>query len=139
MQDKILVVWSNYYRDLADKHLKSCKEVLDNANLAYDVEKVEAGTYELPLVISQFNHHKPYAGYLPLGLLLKGNTDHYEFIWEHVKECFIKFALDGIAIGNGIICAPSMELINERVDNNSRVQEAVNALAYLTSLNHKFK
>ncbi|MFV0820191.1 6,7-dimethyl-8-ribityllumazine synthase [Legionella micdadei] len=136
--DKILVVWSNYYQDLAQKQLDSCLYLLTQAKYDYEVETVEAGTYEIPAVIRYYQHNKPYAGYLPLSLLLKGSTDHYEFIWEHVKECFIKFAMEGVFIGNGIISAPSMKILTERVENRERVKEAFHALDYLIRLKTKF-
>lgn len=138
-KNKILVVWSNYYKDLAKQQLDSCLTLLNQSEYEYSVETVEAGTYEIPAVIQYYQRNNPYDGYLPLGLLLKGSTDHYEFIWEHVKECFIKFAMDGVLIGNGIISAPSMELMTKRVENHERVEEAMRALDYLLRLKNKFK
>jgi len=137
-KDKILVVWSDYYRDLAKKQLDSCLTCLGQSGYDYAVETVEAGTYEIPAVIRHYHRHDPHAGYLPLSLLLKGSTDHYEFIWEHVKECFIKFAMDGIFIGNAIISAPSMDVMVARVENHERVEEAVRALDYLLRFKTKF-
>lgn len=128
---KILVAWSNYYADLAEKQLESCIERLKKSPYDYQVERVEAGTYEIPTVIQYYAKHKPFDAYIPLSLLLKGSTDHYEFIWEHVKECFIQFAMQGILLGNGIISAPNMEVLTTRVDNGERVQEAYNAVDYL--------
>lgn len=138
-KNKILVVWSNYYKDLAKQQLDSCLTLLNQSEYEYSVETVEAGTYEIPVVIQYYHRNNPYDGYLPLGLLLKGSTDHYEFIWEHVKECFIKFAMDGVLIGNGIISAPSMEVMTKRVENHERVEEALRALDYLIRLKDKFK
>jgi 6,7-dimethyl-8-ribityllumazine synthase len=136
-KNKILVVWSNYYQDLAKKQLEGCLHILDNSNYEYAVETVEAGTYELPAVIQYYQQNSPYDGYLPLSLLLKGSTDHYEFIWEHVKECFIQFAMNGVLIGNGIISAPSMEVMTIRVENHERTQEAYRALDYLIQLKQR--
>lgn len=138
-KNKILVVWSNYYKDLAKQQLESCLTLLNQSEYEYRIETVEAGTYEIPVVIQYYHRHNPYDGYLPLGLLLKGSTDHYEFIWEHVKECFIQFAMDGVLIGNGIISAPSMEVMIKRVENHERVEEALRALDYLIRLKEKFK
>ena len=130
----ILIVWSNYYGDLAKKQLDSCLSYLNKTSYQYTVETVDAGVYEIPAVIQYYHHHHPYNGYLPLGLLLKGSTDHYEFIWEHIKECFIKFTLDGLMIGNGIITAPTKELLTSRVEHHERVEEAIRALDYLIKL-----
>jgi 6,7-dimethyl-8-ribityllumazine synthase len=138
-KNRILVVWSNYYQDLAKKQLDSCLKILNNSEYEYAIETVEAGTYEIPAVIQYYQQKNPYDGYLALGLLLKGSTDHYEFIWEHVKECFIQFAMNGVLIGNGIVSVPSMELMISRVENHERVEEAFRALDYLLRLKEKFK
>ncbi|WP_367606821.1 6,7-dimethyl-8-ribityllumazine synthase [Legionella sp. W05-934-2] len=130
-QSNLLIVWSNYYNDLAEKQLETCLSKLKQYPYHYQVETVEAGTYEIPTVITHYHRTNPFDAYLPLSLLLKGKTDHYEFIWEHVKACFIKFTLDGLLLGNGIITAPSMEVLQERVENGERVQEAINAVDYL--------
>lgn len=131
---KILIVWSNYYGDLAEKQLASCLNLFKSSEYEYQIETVDAGTYEIPTVIQYFHKHNPFDGYLPLSLLLKGKTDHYEFIWEHVKECFVQFSMNGLMIGNGIISAPNMELLCERVENGERVKEAFQAISYLMQL-----
>lgn len=128
---KILVVWSNYHKGLADRQLESCLELLNKSAYEYKVEEVKAGTYEIPSVIHYYNRHDPYDAYIPLSLLLKGKTDHYEFIWEHVKDCFIRFTMDGLLIGNGIISAPTMEVMISRVENKERSKEAFDAVDYL--------
>jgi 6,7-dimethyl-8-ribityllumazine synthase len=130
-QSKILVIWSNYHKDLAEQQLESCLRLLRNSDYGFAVETVNAGTYEIPAVIHYYHLNSPFDGYIPLSLLLKGRTDHYEFIWEHVKECFIKFTLQGILLGNGIISAPTEELLISRVENGERSQEAFNAVDYL--------
>lgn len=128
---KILVVWSNYHKGLAEEQLESCLQLLRPSEYDFHVETVMAGTYEIPTVIQYYNLNKPYDGYIPLSLLLKGGTDHYEFIWEHVKDCFIKFALDGLLIGNGIISAPNIDLLTSRVKSGERSKEAFRAVDYL--------
>lgn len=133
----LLIVWSNYYPDFAQKQLETCLSKLKHYDYDYQIETVEAGTYEIPAVIQHYHRVQAFDGYLPLSLLLKGSTDHYEFIWEHVKECFIKFALDGLTIGNGIISAPNMDILKERVENGERTEEAIHAVDYLIKLKNK--
>lgn len=128
---KILVVWSNYHKGLAEQQLESCLTLLRKSDYDFSVETVEAGTYEIPTVMHYYHHNKPFDGYIPLSLLLKGGTDHYEFIWEHVKDCFIKFSMEGLLIGNGIISAPNRDLLISRVESGERSQEAFNAVDYL--------
>lgn len=131
---KVLIVWSNYYKELADKQLSNCLTLSKQFDYEYKVETVEAGTYEIPFVIQYYHEHNPFDAYIPLSLLLKGSTDHYEFIWEHVKACFIQFAMKGIVLGNGIISAPTMDVLTARVNNNERSEEALRAVDYLMRL-----
>ncbi len=139
LKNKILVVWSNYYTDLATQQLDHCLHLLNQAGYQHTVERVEAGTYEIPAVIQQYHQHHPYDGYLPLGLLLKGSTDHYEFILDHLKACFTTLTLDGLLIGNGIISAPNLDCLTERVNHHERTKEAIRALRYLIGLKEKIK
>lgn len=136
---KILVVWSNYYENLAEKQLASCLALLKTSNYDYKVEKVDAGTYEIPAVMQYYHQHAPFDGYIPLSLLLQGSTDHYAFIWEHVKDCFIQFAMNGLMLGNGIIAAPSMDLLTARVEQGERVKEAFDAVNYLIQFKSSFR
>ncbi len=137
-KSKILVVWSNYHKGLAEQQLESCLTLLKSSHYEYKVETVHAGTYEIPSVIRYYHLHNPFDGYIPLSLLLKGGTDHYEFIWEHVKECFIRFAMEGIVIGNGILSAPNMDLLVSRLKTGERSIEAFNAVDYLIKLKNRF-
>lgn len=135
---KILIVWSNYYESLAEKQLASCVALLEKANYEFKIETVDAGTYEIPAVMQYYHLNNPFDGYIPLSLLLKGSTDHYEFIWSHIKECFIKFTLEGLAFGNGVISAPDFEILTSRVENQERVKEAFQAVDYLIRFKEKF-
>jgi len=132
----VLVVWSNYYQGLAEKQLERCMQCLKHSDYAYQVETVKAGTYEIPAVIHHYNYHHHFDAYLPLSLLLKGVTDHYEFILDHIKTSFTQFALDGLVIGNGIISAPNLEVLTNRVEEGERVKEAYKAINYLINLQH---
>ena len=131
---KILIVCSDYYKELAEKQLASCVKIVEQSPYQYQIERFDAGTYEIPAVIQHYDRTSPFDAYIPLGLLLKGTTDHYEFIWEHVKECFIQFTLNGLILGNGIISAASMDVLTARVDKAERVQEAFNAVDSLLKL-----
>lgn len=136
-KQKILVVWSNYYADLAQIQLDHMLALLAQSPYDYSLEPVDAGVYEIPAVIQYFEANRPYQAYLPLGLLLKGDTDHYEFIWQHLKDCFIQFTMRGVMFGNGVISAPNIEALRARVVSGERAQEAYRAVDYLLRLSTK--
>lgn len=136
-KQKILVLWSNYHKELAEQQLESCVSLLKASPYEYQIETIEAGTYEIPVVMGYYHRNDPFDAYIPLSLLLKGDTDHYEFIWEHVKECFIQFSMQGLLMGNGIISAPTPELLKSRVESGKRSKEAFNAVDYLIRFKNK--
>lgn len=138
-QPKILIACSNYYKNLAEKHLANCLKYLECFDYDCRIEIIEAGAYEIPAVIQYYHQRQPFDGYISLGLLLKGQTDHYEFIWQHIKECFIQFTLNGLIIGNGVITASSKDILTARVENGERVEEAVDAVDYLIRLSKRLK
>ncbi|MCA9509017.1 MAG: 6,7-dimethyl-8-ribityllumazine synthase [Myxococcales bacterium] len=134
---RILIVWSNYHHALAEEQLEGCLKLLQNSKYTFEIETVRAGCYEIPSVIRTYQKQKPFDAYIALGLLLKGETDHYEFIFQHVKDCFLKFSMDGLLIGNGIISAPNSELLTKRVKSAERTLEAFNAVDYLLDFHNR--
>tara|TARA_Y100001970_G_C13658464_1_gene567109 strand:- start:339 stop:521 length:183 start_codon:yes stop_codon:yes gene_type:complete len=52
MNDKILIVVSNYYNEISDNLLEGAKEILQDNKFEYDI--IEApGCYEIPLLIKK--------------------------------------------------------------------------------------
>jgi 6,7-dimethyl-8-ribityllumazine synthase len=137
LKGHILIAWSNYYTDLSEKPLLQCIDLLKKLSYEYTVETIHAGSYEIPAVIQSYDQYHPFDGYIPLALLVKGQTDHYEFIWSHLQHCFTEFALKGLCIGNAVITAPSLHILTERIVQGERIQEAVQAVDYLIQLKNK--
>jgi 6,7-dimethyl-8-ribityllumazine synthase len=135
----ILIVYSDYYKELAEIQLSQCIELLKPSKHAHAVEHVEAGCYEIPAVIRYYHQVQPFDAYIALGLLLQGSTDHYDFIWQHIKDCFTQLTLQGLFIGNGIISASHRDLMTERVMQGERVHEAFRAVDYFVQLQKKLK
>lgn len=136
-KNTVLIVWSNYYQELAQQQLDHCLTLLKTSPYDYQIETLNAGTYEIPAVIQHFQAKNAFDAYIPLSLLLKGSTDHYDFIWEHVKDCFTQLTLNGVIIGNAIISAPTLEILTTRVEQGERVKEAFRAVDYLLQLKQK--
>ena len=138
---KILVVSSNTHKNLASKQLENCLSLIKKSHLDYQVEIVEAGTYEIPFVINSYDRKQPFDGYIALGLILKTNIDHYNFIISHIKDCFTHFSLNNIAVGNGIISGSNLEELDIKLDSHdpclSAYQSAFDAIDYLIKLKNK--
>lgn len=135
---KILILSSRVHENLAEKQLSHCLEVAKKSTHEIQIEKVAAGTYELPFVIQAYHKQNPFDGYIALGLVLKANLDHYEYIMSHIKTCFTQFALQNIAVGSGIITGIDLQDLANKIDNPdpcvSAYASAFQAVNYLINL-----
>ncbi|QMT59085.1 MULTISPECIES: 6,7-dimethyl-8-ribityllumazine synthase [unclassified Legionella] len=138
---KILIISSGIHKDLASEQLELCTTLVKNAGYAYQVELLQAGTYEIPFVINTYHQKNPFDGYIALGLILKANLDHYNNIMSHIRYCFTQFALNDIIVGNGIITGASIEELSENIRSanpcHSAYPSAVNAVDCLIKLKNK--
>jgi 6,7-dimethyl-8-ribityllumazine synthase len=138
---KILIISSNIHKPLATRQLEHCLDIVKQSKHSYQVEIASAGTYEIPFIINSYHRDNPFDGYIALGLILKTNRDHFEYIMHHIQECFTSFALNHIPVGNGIISGGSFEELTEKVDSsdscNSGYHSAFHAVDYLIGLQKK--
>ncbi len=119
MNGRILVVSSNVHQELSQKQLDKCLTLIKASHYHYEVETVNAGTYEIPFVIQTYHNTKPFDAYIALGLILKSNTYHYEYIAQHINYCFTQFSLAGIIVGNGIVTGDSVEALSVSLDSDN--------------------
>lgn len=135
---KILIISSNIHKELAPKQLANCVELVKKTPHDFQVELLESGIYEIPFVINTWHKKKPFDAYIALGLVLKTNMDHYEYIMSHVRNCLTHFALNNIIVGNGIISGVSSDELASKIDNPdpciSAFPSAVNAVNCLIQL-----
>ena len=100
MKYKILIVSSNYYKDISKNLLRSTIESLK--------EKVETkiievpGSFEIPVIISKYISE--YDGFIALGCIIKGETPHFDFISQSITNAIMELSINfKKPIGNGII------------------------------------
>ncbi len=121
---KILVISSNVHKELSHKQLENCLALIKQSQHEHQVEILEAGSYEIPFVINTYHHNNPFDGYIALGLVMKTNLDHYDYIMSHIKNCFTQFAINHIAVGNGIITGSTLDELATKIDSQDPCQSA---------------
>ncbi|NTU76573.1 MAG: 6,7-dimethyl-8-ribityllumazine synthase [Alphaproteobacteria bacterium] len=144
----VMVIESRFYDDVADKLLEGVKAVLERAGTTYDVHAVP-GTLEIPAAISyavkalNFDAmRRRYDGYVALGCVLKGETQHDEIVAHESAHGLQKLALQHtLAIGTGILTCGTIDQAMERADpaRQDRGGAAAEACLRLIELKRHFR
>lgn len=120
----ILIISSGIHKQLAAEQLERCLALVKNTDYHYQVELLQAGTYEIPFVINAYQQKKMFDAYIALGLILKADLDHYTHIMTHIRYSFTQFALSNIIVGNGIICGSTVEELSEKIRSSNPCSSA---------------
>ena len=100
---KILIINSNYYRNISNNLVLSAKNILNKEGFNISIIEVP-GVYEVPAAIRK--NIKNFDGFVALGCVIKGKTPHFNLICSSIFNAILKLTIDfNKPIGNGIITA----------------------------------
>ena len=83
MSKKVLIVEARFYEDMADALAEGAIAVLDGAGISHERVAVP-GVLEVPVAIKYAAETNNYDGYVALGVVIRGETTHYEIV---CNEC----------------------------------------------------
>ena len=102
MSKNILIVEARFYEDMADALAEGAAAILDEAGCTYERIAVP-GVLEVPVAIKQAAQTGLFDGYVALGVVIRGETTHYEIVCNESARGLMDLGLrDELAIGNGI-------------------------------------
>ena len=90
MKKKILIVASDYYKDITNSLVKGAKKSLNSDKLKVSIITVP-GTFEIPFAL--IKNIKKYDGFLALGCVIKGETPHFDFICKSTFDAIISISI----------------------------------------------
>ncbi|MBX3481726.1 MAG: 6,7-dimethyl-8-ribityllumazine synthase [Caulobacter sp.] len=105
---RILIVEGRFYDDLSDELLRGATEAITAYGAVCDVITVP-GALEIPGVIAlaEEGGRGPagvrYDGYVALGVVIRGETYHFEIVSNESCRGVMDLTLRGLPIGNGIL------------------------------------
>lgn len=140
---RILIVEARFYQDIADELVKGAIAALKDAGVEFDRVEVP-GALEIPAAIaiaSQRTDGEPYAGYIALGCVIRGETSHYDYVCGESARGLQDLALwEGLSIGNGILTVENRDQAWARaaVDKKNKGKDAVQAALALVALKRRF-
>lgn len=132
----LLIVRAPYYREVVDGLLDGASRILRQAGATFEVLDV-AGAYELPQAIRiALRGSKRFDGFVALGCILKGETDHYDFLCHATMQGMMNLALQyGIATGTGLLTVHTIEQARARSGQDGHNKGAEAAAAALLQIN----
>jgi 6,7-dimethyl-8-ribityllumazine synthase len=137
----VLIVEARFYEDIADQLAKGAIAVLDESGISYTRHSVP-GAFELPAAIGFAvraieSDAVPFDGFLALGCVILGETDHYEHICRETSHGLMNLALThGLALGFGLLTCQNYEQARVRaaVDGKNKGAEAARACVRMMEL-----
>jgi 6,7-dimethyl-8-ribityllumazine synthase len=128
----LLVVRAPYYREVIEGMEWGATEILRQAGATHEVLDV-AGSFELPQAISlAVRAGAAFDGYVALGCIVRGGTDHYDYICRGTIDGLMRVALaHGLALGSGVLTVHSIEQATARSGRDGFNKGAEAAVAAL--------
>jgi len=107
---KILVISAPYYRQVVDGMMAAAREIFAQANADFTTVEV-AGAYELPQALAiAVRADRKFDGYIALGCVVRGETDHYDFICGSAMSGLMQVATDhAICLGTALLTVDTLE------------------------------
>mgnify|MGYP001340061913 CR=1 FL=1 len=129
MKKKICIAVANYYPNISMNLIKGASKILKiNSIKNYKIIKVP-GIFELPFLIAKKINQ--YDGFIALGCVIKGQTQHFELISKSTINALMKLTITyKKPIGNGIITCNNRKQAAERshLKKNNKGEEAAKAV-----------
>ena len=125
-QYKFLIVASTFYPKITEGLLKGAVTELKRLKFNYDVFRVN-GSLEIPVQIAILLKRKKYDAVIAVGCIIKGKTDHYEFIANAITNSLLSISVKNrIPVSNTVLTCSSIKQATERSSKKlNRAKEAV--------------
>jgi 6,7-dimethyl-8-ribityllumazine synthase len=132
----LLVVRAPYYTQIVDGLRDGAVRMIAEAGATSDVIDI-AGALELAAAIRfAVRGTRKYDGYVALGCVVKGETDHYDHVCREAMAGLTQVALMfGLALGNGLLTVHSEAQALERAGADGHNKGAEAAAAALLQIN----
>ena len=98
----ILIVEARFYQHLNDLLLDGARAAIEAAGHSHDTITVP-GALEVPGAIALASESGRYDAYVALGVVIRGETYHFEIVAGESARGLMALTMDGLAVGNGIL------------------------------------
>ena len=136
---KLLIVEARFYDHLNDMLIAGARGALDAAGHKHETITVP-GALEIPGAIALAAESGRYDAFVAIGVVIRGETYHFEIVAGESARGIMALTMDGIAVGNGILTVENEAQAIVRADpaQNDKGGEAAKAALALLDLRQRF-
>ena len=133
----ILIVEARFYEHLNDLLLDGARAAIESAGHSHETVTVP-GALEVPGAIALAADH--YDAFVAIGVVIRGETYHFEIVAGESARALMAMTLDGLAIGNGILTTENeaQALTRARRTEKDKGGEAAKAAIRMLELQQRF-
>jgi 6,7-dimethyl-8-ribityllumazine synthase len=131
---KIGVIASRWNSAVTDKLLSGAVTGLQEGDIEYEVVRVP-GAFEIPLMALKMAESGDYDGLIALGVVIKGETLHYEMICRACVDGILKVTLDTrVPIAFEVLMVDDVSKAKSRASDNMKENKGHMAVAVVTEM-----
>jgi len=136
---RFLIVEARFYAHLNDLLIEGAVAALEQAGHAHEVVTVP-GALEIPGAMALAAESGRYDGFVGIGVVIRGETYHFEVVSNESARGLMALAMDGIPIGNGILTVENeaQALTRARPTEKDKGGEAAKAAIAMLELKNRF-
>ncbi|MDT7534333.1 6,7-dimethyl-8-ribityllumazine synthase [Sphingobium sp. SA2] len=136
---KFLIVEARFYDYLNDLLIEGATAALDEEGHKYEVVTVP-GALEIPGAVALAAETGRYDGFIAIGVVIRGETYHFEVVSNESARGLMALSMDGIPIGNGILTVENeaQALTRAKMTEKDKGGEAAKAAIAMLGLRQKF-
>ena len=135
---RILIVEARFYDHLNDLLLVGARAAIEAAGHSHETITVP-GALEVPAAIAFASESGRYDAFVALGVVIRGETYHFEIVAGESARGIMALTMDGLAVGNGILTVENEAQAIVRADPKQLNKGAGAAEAAMTLLAIKEK
>ena len=125
MKNKVAIVAANYYENITNDLVDAVK---NNLNVSFDTNTyLVDGAWEIIYKINDLSLNDSIDKFVAIGVIIKGDTDHYEYISKGVVDGLINLTIkNNIYIANCVLNVLNMDqaIARTKGDKNKGIEAA---------------
>ncbi len=122
-QAKVAIISSSWHLDICNDLIDGAKRALANASVTQVEVIMVPGSFEIPLA-AQFAFEKGFDAAVAVGLVLQGETPHFDYVCSGVTDGVMSVSLKyGKPIGFGVLMCNNLDQAIARCGRKESIED----------------